>query len=87
MYKQIWKYDLETRDSQIIRMPKDAQILCVQIQFAKPRIWALVDPKQPFEDRHILIFGTGHPVFQECLYIGTFQIRNGDLVFHVFEQK
>jgi len=66
MDKQIWKYPLETTDGQTIRMPKDSQILCVQTQFDRPCLWALVDPNQPLEDRHILIFGTGHTFFPKA---------------------
>jgi hypothetical protein len=34
------------------------------------------------------VYGTGHPVVDEPRkYVGTFQMRGGLLVFHVFESN
>ena len=91
MEKTIWKFELETKDRNIIQMPKDAEILCVQEQYGKPCIWALVDPNQEKETQHFEIFGTGHPVYCDMgvdrKYIGTYQLSNGALVFHVFDRS
>lgn len=55
-------------------------------------LWAIVDPEETeMEDRHILILGTGHDIpeitkTEQCLgYLGTVQLQNGTLVFHIFE--
>jgi hypothetical protein len=74
-------------DEQVIKMPKDAQILCVQTQFGNACLWALVDDTQPMTERRIRVHGTGHEVRDVGFlhYIGTFQIHGGALVFHVFE--
>ena len=41
--------------------------------------------------RHFRLSGTGHPLGEDYLriinYIGTFQMENGALVFHLFEIK
>ncbi len=70
-------------------MPIGAKILTVQTQNDIPCLWALVDPQAETEGRNIEIFGTGHPVLSDLgtarEYIGTFQMHNGTLVFHVFE--
>lgn len=70
-------------------MPADAQILTVQVQHGVPCLWALVTPDNEPSTRVIEIFGTGHPVNEnmsiERVYIGTFQLRDGALVFHAFE--
>ena len=66
-------------------MPKGAQILTVQMQHGTPQLWALVDPNAQRVLRRILIYGTGHPVDTFNVYIATFQIMNGSLVFHVFD--
>ncbi len=79
----IWKYSLSHYD-EIILMPKGSVILCVQTQRDQPYLWVCVNPKLELEGRHILTFGTGHPNV-EGNYIGTYQIENGQLVFHVFE--
>lgn len=90
MKTTIWKYELEITDSQVIKMPKFATILTVQMQGVTPCLWALVDPSNPpIEGREIQIFGTGHPIENEIgmdrKYIGTIQLHGGSLVFHVFE--
>lgn len=86
MSKTIWKYPLKIIDHQALNMPRNAQILCVQVQYVEPCIWALVDSSEPPEERYISMFGTGHriPSAHSYPYVGTFQINEGDLVFHVF---
>ena len=81
----IWKYDLRLVDVQNVRLPVAAKILAVQVQRGVPRLWALVDPGAPEENRRIAIRGTGHPIDMAGEYIGTFQVEGGALVFHVFE--
>jgi hypothetical protein len=80
----IWKWTL-TPDCKI-EMPKGAKILTVQVQHNEPQLWAMVCTKMERETRHFKIFGTGHNIdtFPDK-YIGTFQIHDGTLVFHVFE--
>ena len=85
----IWKFPLKVTDGQNISMPIGAEILTVQAQNGEPCIWALVDPKADTEIRFFEIFGTGHPIFSDAgvsrKYISTFQLRGGNLIFHVFE--
>lgn len=85
--QQIWKYELSTTDDQTIKMPMGAEILTVQMQHRKPCIWALVNTTAKLTERNIEIFGTGNPisVVGERKYIGTYQLLDGGLVFHVFE--
>lgn len=82
---KIFKYQIETTDEQTVAMPMGAQILTVQTQDEKPRIWALVDEMAPSVKRVIRTSGTGHPVpADQGQYVGTYQLRGGALVFHVF---
>ncbi len=61
--KSIWKYELETTDSQVVKMPYHT-----------------------LEERTILIIGTGHDISgPEGEYVGTYQLHDGNLIFHVFE--
>lgn len=86
--KAIYKYNLEVQDAQVVALPKDAKILCVQAQNNEPQLWAEVDTENPKEKRGILIVGTGHPmenVTNNRRYISTFQLHNGALVFHAYE--
>ncbi len=36
--KSIWKFTLETTDEQVVTIPGDAEILCVQQQFDEPQL-------------------------------------------------
>jgi len=84
----IWKYTLKVTDTQSFRIPKGSKILTVQTQNDIPCIWVLVDQKEELtEVRTIGIHGTGNPIPDNPgIYIGTFQIRYGQLVFHVFDE-
>ena len=84
--KTIQKFEI-TIDSRQIAIPKDGQILCVQIHKGGIYIWASVDPKMPIELRNIEVLMTGQEMQSHWRreYIGTVQIYNGDIVLHVFE--
>jgi len=86
--KTIWKYNLEITDEQFINIPEGAEILTIQIQKGKPVLWGLVNDKDKNETRKIRIFGTGIPIITDwsLKYIGTYQLLNGDLIGHVFEE-
>jgi len=91
MAKVIWKFPLETIATQAIEMPRHAEILTVQVQRGVPSLWAVVDPDRVQQKRHFAIYGTGHlmPELEmgaERKYIGTYQLADGGLVFHVFEE-
>jgi len=82
--KTIWKYTLAPKAK--IEMPKGAQILCVQEQHGEAQLWALVNPKAPKEVRCFTVYETGHDFSDNPgTYIGTFQLKELGLVFHVFE--
>lgn len=84
----IYKYPIQITDRQIVEMPKQAEILCVQVQREVPCLWALVNLDGVMAKRTILVYGTGHPVpdSTQQKYIGTIQLNGGSLVFHVFEE-
>lgn len=86
--KTIWKFPLAVTDFQKVDMPLGAKVLAVQPQGDQVCLWALVDPAAENDRRGFWIHGTGHPIEHEKhlgAYIGTFQLRGGALVFHVFE--
>lgn len=88
----IWKYPLEVTGEQRILVPKDARLLSVQIQYEIPHLWALVNTRMLKEERVILTFGTGDPIEKREIrnslvnYLGTYQMQNGKLVYHVMER-
>lgn len=84
--KVIHKFSLQQEPLQGIWIPKDATILTVQVQRNIPCLWVLLDPDADKVLRKIVIVGTGQEFPEEGLrYIGTFQLFEGSLVFHVFE--
>lgn len=88
--RTIYKYPVEINDTFEIALPRDAKVLTVQTQGARPCMWAIVDTNQPSETRQFRLVGTGHPLDDgddgaAFNYIGSFQMKGGLLVFHLFE--
>lgn len=82
----IWKYTLLLQDRQSVPMPAGAKILTVQMQGSDIRMWALVEPYKALEPREIAIYGTGNFLPDNPgVYIGTFQMEKGMLIFHAFD--
>ena len=84
----IWKERLKLADKQVITMHSGAKILDVQVQKTHLYVWFLCDQSANTVDRTFTIYGTGRPIPDNPgEYIATFQLDNGSLVFHVFEEK
>lgn len=70
-------------------IPRGAEVLCVQVQYGKPCIWAKVDADQPTETRMFQIHPTGEDMGSaNSKYVGTYQIVSESeisFVWHVFE--
>ena len=90
--RTIYKYTLQEIDEQEIKIHglvdakfKD-QVLKVESQNDIPCIWVMVDTDLPEELRHFSTRGTGHMCsgVHADDYLGTYQLYNGDLIFHVF---
>lgn len=84
----IFKYPINVGQTRIC-LPIGAEVLCVQTQNDEPYIWASVerDAKQ-FKNRNFVVYGTGHSFGhnqEPVVYIGTFQLDNGQFVGHLFE--
>lgn len=84
----IWKFAVPVQDELVVQMPGGAQVLCVQLQFDQPHVWALVDPAVPATPRRFAWRGTGHTTdgLDAEMYIGTIQIMAGALIFHLFDR-
>lgn len=86
----IYKYPIEVTDTQVVRMPKNAEILSIQVQNETVCLWAKVDSNEKvMEERSISVYGTGHPMVHiggKEIFLGTIQLAAGKLVFHVFER-
>jgi hypothetical protein len=84
----IYKYQIVTADRFKVQTPRLVRWLCVHNQHDSPMIWAVVDTDGPAENHFLLVRGTGHPFTgEEGKYLGTFQMADGSLVFHVFAEK
>lgn len=84
----VFKYPLTVTDVATVRLPRNAEILCVQAQHDQPCLWAAVNPNEvATEDRKIRLAGTGHNLGdpENLRYLGTFQVLDGTFVGHVFE--
>lgn len=89
--KKVYKYNItDMNDYFDLNLPKGAKILTVQVQRNSICIWALVDINNEQEKRRFRLAGTGHPIEESTdrlIYIGSFQMMQGTLVFHLFEIK
>ena len=88
--KTIWEYELKGNTEEVLNIPVSAEILDIQLQKGKPCIWMLVETENIKEDRFFEIFFTGEVIpYNNNItrkYIGTYQTKSEDLVFHVFER-
>ena len=83
----IHKYPFGVTDQLTRELPANAQVLAVQLQHGTPCLWVLLDPDAPMMPRTFCLYGTGQQIHREPgRYIGTFQLSEGDLVFHLFER-
>jgi hypothetical protein len=86
MEKTIWKWAIGLGET-TVKIPVGAELLTIQEQYGEPCLWALVDPSAEKEERFFRTYGSGHPVKDvPGKYVGTFQLKNGSFVFHVFEE-
>ena len=82
--KVIWKYAINPHTT--VSIPDGARLLSVQTQDNQPQLWALVDPSKPKVGHAFRAVATGEEFDdQGHVYVATFQINNGGLVFHLFE--
>jgi hypothetical protein len=86
--KTIYKYRLDLESA--LFMPKDAQVLSIQMQDGFVCLWALVDTDNEKEMRIFMCYGTGMKIADSAYpmdFLGTVQADSGSLVLHVFEIK
>lgn len=91
MSRTIWKYELDPRSDVIsLDVPNGAELLHVDSQHETICVWFELDPNDATEMRHFEIFGTGHLIREDMginrCHIGTIQLKNGNLIFHVYER-
>lgn len=83
----IFKYVLGIDANQTHRLPQGATILRVGMDTAEsPCFWAKVDTRNPLEEVYISVYGTGHPLPDNCgTYLGS--LNQGAFIWHVFQDQ
>ena len=82
--RAVWKYELRITDTQLLQMPRSAEVLTVANQGGKLCIWVLLDPSDtPLVNRRFLVVGTGNACsVDDYEYLGSAVIS--PFVWHVF---
>lgn len=83
---KIYKYPLPSFDC-VIDMPKGAEVKCVEDQNGELTLWALVDEKADYVQRHFKVYATGSKIDEGAKYLGSVLQVGGAFVSHVFEIK
>ena len=84
--RQIWKFPVDFGKF-TIKSPPICKYLDVQIQKDKPYLWVMVDINGDFEEYNFVVYGTGHSIPDAISiqkHIGTFQMGDGNLIWHLF---
>lgn len=83
--KRIFKYAIRITDVQRIHMQVGAEVCYVGLDpDGNHCIWAIVDPEAPMEWVTVLVIGTGHPIPDEVIFLGS--MVAAPFVWHVFIQ-
>jgi hypothetical protein len=77
----IWRFPLEIE--QVVVMPEDAELLSVGNQNGELCLWAKCVESKRRVGRRILVYGTGNPIRDLGLYVGTAIFNR--FVWHVFD--
>ena len=82
----IYKYELALTYKSIIKLPANSTILSLQTQSGIPCIWVWMDVGKKTEVEVILYtIPTGQVTdLENAKFLGTYQLAEGALVFHVF---
>ena len=91
--KTVYKYEIPRHklDGMEFTMPAGASplplVVNVQHSSVDERItfWAEVDTAQVDAVRKFAVYGTGHAIPQDSVYVGTTLLMGGRIVFHLYE--
>lgn len=87
MATTIWKFplSLDRGAYHAVQLPEGAAALHVAAQDGWPCVWAMVSPDAPLRTAYFEIVGTGHPVPDDSIYVGT--AHTPPYVWHVFSLR
>lgn len=82
----IWKYTLALKTHQEIILPIGFEILSVQNQHELACIWVRVNDNPSVHQQSVFFttYSTGDTVDVLKQYVGTYQIKHGQEVYHVY---
>jgi hypothetical protein len=87
--QKIWKYEVRNLWEHLVplRLPKGSKIQSVMVQAGRPVVYSVVElPATSMETRYLKFYATGE-TFQGGEYIGTVELEDKKLVFHVYEVR
>ena len=85
--RRVFKYPLEVTDRQIIDTFAGWKPLSVQVQGEQVCLWAEVNDEATTACYRVFVHGTGHALHPGAeVFVGTFQLMEGGLIFHVFAE-
>lgn len=90
MNDTVFKYPVPIRDSFSLAMPLGSEILAFQTQREQPCIWVLIDMKAELVLFNFRLAGTRHLIEHsgdQLKYIGTCQLHQGLLTWHLFLEE
>lgn len=83
--RTIWKHTLRFSGGEqlVLVMPRHSVPVHFGMQNGAPTLWCECDPAAPVEDRRFVVAGTGYPLPEKGLHIGSCQ--DGEFVWHAYE--
>ena len=69
-------------------LPKGALFLSTQVVKDIPVLWFEVDSSKNHEERSFRLIPSGRAIPPQChVYLGTIQLKNGDVILHIYEEN
>jgi hypothetical protein len=82
--KRVFKYPFSMLSPKFsLFLPKDFKFLTVAFQGDTPNLWAEVTDLTTTEEFHFQVFGTGHDIPVDDIWLGTFYF--GPYVYHLYQ--
>lgn len=82
LHFRVWKYPAHTRVA--LRMPRGARVTSVQNVGGEVFIWAVVDPREPLEERRVWWSGTGREIPDLVSGWPVYTIQDTPFIWHIF---
>lgn len=87
--KKVYKYSIPVSNEFEIDLSKGAEILSFQCQHGMPFIWVLINPDAVSYPRRFWLVDTGQTISDianKLRYVGTAQMRDGNVIKRLFEK-